>query len=392
MNEPQWQWAAAASLPRPLQWGRLLVCLLWFVQAATGSARVTPPIIDDLDRRSLVRALSHSLAYLETRPAQTRVNCGPNVIPVTRLIATARHLRSLAASNLDKTAFQHRLSRDFLLYSPFAEATGRLLLTGYYQPVFHGRLRRSPPYVYPLYRVPADLVVQKSGGQKPRIGRIEGDRLQPYWTRQEIERNNPLEGGELVWLRDPFDAFSLHVQGSGILEFPDGSRRGVHYAQSNGQPYTSVGRYLVQTGRMQLADVTMTSIRAYLEAHPEEVELILHQNDAFIFFDWSPPGPAVGNLNQPLTAGRSVAADQSVYPPGAVVWVQSRRPVMDSGALDRWTPLQRLLTVQDTGSAIRGVGRLDIFWGTGDQAGLEAGEMKEGGEVAILLLKEGLSP
>ena len=143
---------------------------------------------------------------------------------------------------------------------------------------------------------------------------------------------------------------------------------------------------------MPLAQVTMDSIRVYLSQHPEEVELILHQNDSFIFFEWCPPGPAVGSLNLPLTPGRAVAADQRVYPPGSVLWLRSRRPVMDKGQVSDWRPMQRLLTVQDTGSAIKGAGRLDIFWGTGEQAGLEAGQMKEAGDVRLLLLKNSVVP
>ncbi|MGD9946975.1 MAG: murein transglycosylase A [Desulfobulbus sp.] len=373
-------------LARILLWGLLVFPL------TTHLVQAAPQPVDDLDRQSLAQALSCSLHYLESRPASTRFPFARTEIPVARLVDTARHLRKLAASRLDETAFRQRLSQDFDLLTCLPASGKRLLVTGYYQPVFQGSMRRKPPFLHPLYRIPNDLLIKKQEGKQSIIGRLQGGWMHPYWTRREIEQKKLLQGQELVWLRDPFDAFALHVQGSGILRMTDGSLRGVHYGQSNGQPYTSIGKFLVRTGRMQLAEVTMESIRAYLEQHPQELELVLHQNESFIFFEWSTPGPAVGSLNQPLTPGRSVAADQSIYPPGAILSLNSRRPVMAKGEVIGWQSMQRLLTVQDTGSAIKGPGRLDIFWGTGEQAGLEAGQMKESGEAALLLLKESLNP
>lgn len=368
----------------------LLPILIWgllLVPITLRTAAATPQVIDDLDRQSLAQALARSLAYLDSLPSTARFNLGRTEVPLARLQDSARRLHDLAVSSLDETDFHRRLALDFELRPCLPSPESRLLVTGYYQPVFRGSLYRSSTYSHPLYGLPDDLVVKKQTGKRPNIGRLVGERLQPYWSRKEIEQGNILQGRELAWLRDPFDVFTLHVQGSGILRLNDGSLRGVHYAQSNGRPYTSIGKYLVATGRMQLAEVTMDSIRAYLEQHPEDLDLILHQNESFIFFGWSPPGPAVGSLNQPLTAGRSVAADQGVYPPGSIVFLKSQRPLVDKGQVVGWQPMQRLLTVQDTGAAIKGPGRLDIFWGTGDQAGLEAGQMKEAGEVAFLLLK-----
>ena len=139
---------------------------------------------------------------------------------------------------------------------------------------------------------------------------------------------------------------------------------------------------------MQLADVTMDSIRQYVAQHPQERELILHQNDAYIFFEWSKVGPAIGNLGFPLTPGRSIAADQLWYPPGALVYLESRKPLVANGQITGWIPLQRLGCVQDTGSALVGPSRADVFWGTGDAAGLASGQMKEDGNLYLLLLKE----
>jgi membrane-bound lytic murein transglycosylase A len=347
-------------------------------------------LFDDLDQVSLLKVLEQSISYLQTRPVETSYRFGELQIPASRLLATARHLQDVAQRYGNAAAFHQQLHQDFSWISLADSSVKQLLVTGYYQPVFRGSLQSHTPYTHPLYRLPADLIVAHPSPKKKQIGRLVDGRLHPYWTRQEIETGQLLKGQELVWLRDPFDAFTLHVQGSGIVMLEDGRVRGVHYAGRNGHPYTSIGRFLVKSGRMELAQVNMGSIRGYLSRHPRERELILHQNASYIFFDWTEPGPAVGSLNRGLTPGRSVAADQRVYPPGAVLWLQTSRPVVceEQEEQAQWLPLHRIVAVQDSGSAIAGANRLDLFWGTGEQAGLEAGHMRARGQVQLLLLKE----
>ncbi len=352
-----------------------------------------PAFHDDLRLQDLKTTLDHSLNFLRTVPASTCYKVAGFSVPVQRLIDSALFFQKILQSSPSPEQLNQQIQRFYTVYridrgqSPLAR---RMLITGYYQPIFTGSLERRPPYLYPLYAVPQTLKVQASDSSKKNIGRVQGGRLLPFWTRKEIERHNLLQGQELVWLQDPFDAFVLHVQGSGVIQLADGSERGVHYAQSNGRPYTSVGKYLVDSGRMHLADVTMDSIRQYLVDHAEERDHILHQNDSFIFFHWSQAGSVIGNLGQELTAGRSIAADQQWYPPGSLAFVDSRRPVMAHGQVVEWKPLQRFASVQDTGSALTGPGRVDIFWGSGEQAGMEAGQMKEDGSVYLLLLNEGV--
>jgi membrane-bound lytic murein transglycosylase A len=368
-----------------------LLCCWGTVTALGGEPSLLMQIDDDLDRPGLVAALTRSLTYLEALPPATRFPLESGELPVSRLIDSARHLRQLVQGPLDGEMLMRRINEEFMAIGRYPDANDpeqRLLVTGYYQPIFAGSLHRQSPYLYPLYRLPPDLVVRSQEGRGPSIGRLVDGRLVPYWTRREIEQGNLLQGLELAWLRDPFDVFTLHVQGSGIIQLPDGSVRGLRYAQKNGHPYTSIGRYLVETGQMELAEVTMDSIRAYLNRHPHQHRQILEQNNSYIFFDWGSPDGAIGNINRPLTPGRSVAADQCWYPPGSILFLQSRRPVMERGAVSGWQPIRRLVTVQDTGSAIKGPGRIDIFWGRGEQAGLEAGQMKEKGEVALLLRRK----
>lgn len=355
-----------------------------------GPGRHAIEIGDDLDRASLRTALERSLVVLRTLPSASRHRVGDTVVTGQQLLDSVVHLHHLLHSEVDDATLGQRLAEDFVVLSalPSHAPQPPALITGYYQPIFAGSRERRPPYQHPLYSPPGDLVVRSRAGNSAQIGRLVDNTLTPYWTRREIEQGNLLRGNELVWLRDPFDAFTLHVQGSGIIDLADGSRCGVRFAQRNGHPYTSIGTFLVKSGRMQRADVTMESIRAYLAAHPRERQAILWRNDSFIFFDWCPPGAAIGNLNLELTPGRSVAADQRIYPPGSLLYVQSRRPVMAGGQVMAWRELRRLVTVQDTGAALTGPGRIDLFWGSGEEAGQEAGQMKEAGSVALLVLRE----
>ncbi len=384
-----WQGAGIAAL-----FVLLLTIAAQAAPATDSPSAQAPAFADDLELRDLEPALTASLAYLRALPPANRYNVAGRAVPVQRLIDSALHLRALLHARPSPETLDQQIRRDYdvvQLHGQPDSPTERMLITGYYQPIFPGSLHRQPPYLYPLHRIPDDLVVKTGKEKKPVIGRTEKGRLAPYWTRGEIEQGQLLRGAELVWLRDPFDAFVLHVQGSGVIQLADGSVRGIHYAQSNGRAYRSVGKYLVDTGRMALADVTMDSIRRYIEQHPEERDQILRSNDSYIFFHWSKPGPAVGSLGQKLTAGRSVAADQRWYPPGSLIFLDSRRPVMQQGQVIEWRAMRRLVTVQDTGSALVGPGRIDVFWGTGEQAGQEAGQMKEDGAACLLLLKQGVT-
>ena len=367
-------------------------CLLLAGFAAAAAAAEEIAIADDLAYHRLEEALDHSLRFLRAASPATRYQIAGHSIPARRLLDSILHLQRLMAAHPSPETLTHEINRAYEIIQVNAtpgQTSGRMLITGYYQPIFPGRLERQPPYVHPLYRTPDDLVIRRNQGKKAIIGRRANGAIVPYWTRREIERHNLLHGQELVWLKDPFDAFVIHVQGSGIIRLPDGSRRGIHYAAKNGHSYRSIGALVARTSRIPPAHVTITSLRRYIEQHPEEREEILHHNDSFIFFKLGEAGAAIGNLGQPLTAGRSVAADQQWYPPGALVYIDSRQPVItNDGQVKKWRSLRRLATVQDTGSALSGPNRLDIFWGTGDQAGIEAGQMKEEGKVYLLLLKE----
>jgi membrane-bound lytic murein transglycosylase A len=262
-----------------------------------------------------------------------------------------------------------------------------MLVTGYFQPVMEGSLKPIPPFIHPLYRLPPDLIERNNGGT-PRIGRFCNDRFVPYWSREEIETQLPLAGTELLYLDDPIESFILHVQGSGRIRLRDGSSRSVRFAGSNGRSYRSIGRLLVDEGRLTLEQATLPGIVDYLRAHPGDLRRILHANPRYIFFTWGEPGAVRGSGNIALTAGRSVAVDPSVIPLGTVAFLRTRQPVIDrDGRLQRWRTLDRFVFPQDSGAAIRGGSRVDLFLGDSERARHTAGLMREKGSLYILVKK-----
>jgi membrane-bound lytic murein transglycosylase A len=282
-------------------------------------------------------------------------------------------------------AFFERRFTPYELRKPDSSPVG--LITGYYVPDLWGSRQPSPDYPYPLYRRPDDLLVIDLSDAYPELGnyrlrgRLEGGRVLPYWDRAGIEGDpRPLAGHELLWVEDLVELFFLHIQGSGRILFEDGSRVMVNYADQNGHPYHSVSRWLIERGIMSRDEMSMQNIRAWARNNPSQVSDLLNSNPSYIFFR-ELPGDAKsppGALGVPLTAGRSVAVDRRYTPLGAPVFLATTWPNSDR-------PLYRLMMAQDTGGAIKGPVRADFFWGMGEDAGNEAGRMKQPLRMWVLL-------
>lgn len=262
------------------------------------------------------------------------------------------------------------------------------LITGYYEPVLAGSTTRSEQFRWPLYKRPDNLLTIDLASLYPELkgrpvrGRLEGKRVVPFYSRAEIGNGkNPLAGNELLWVEDPVELFILQVQGSGRVRLPDGSEIAVGYADQNGHPYRSLGGRLIEMGALTREEVTLARIREWLAAHPEEAGALLDSNPSYIFFtprDAALDGP-LGSLGVALTPERSIAADPAYIPPGVPVWLDALWP--------DGTPMQRLTLAQDTGGAIKGAARADLFIGQGAEAGRLAGEMKQRGRLYVLLPK-----
>ncbi len=269
------------------------------------------------------------------------------------------------------------------------------LITGYYEPLLRGSRTRGGPYQIALYKMPKDLINVDLSAIYPEIkalrlrGRLEGNRVVPYPTRAEIETKGLLAGQELLWVDDPVEAFFLQVQGSGRVQLPSGETVRVGYAEQNGYPYRSIGRYLIDKGELKPNDASMQSIKAWIAANPHRRDEVLHQNPSVVFFKEIAALPAaqgpLGSMGLPLTAGRSVAVDPRFVTAGSLIFMSTTVPKTGAPPRDPGIPFQRLMIAQDTGSAVQGAHRGDIFFGTGSEAGEVAGRMRAEGRVFVLL-------
>lgn len=270
------------------------------------------------------------------------------------------------------------------------------LFTGYYEPLVRGSRRKQGAYAMPLYRQPPDLVQVDLGEFRDSLkgqriaGRVRDGRLRPYDDRGAIDAGALANKNlEMVWLDDASDAFFLQVQGSGLVQLDTGEKTRVGFAAQNGHPYVAIGRVMIARGTLSREDVSMQAIRAWLRANPDAAPELLRQNPSYVFFRELPPpkddldGPP-GAQGVALVPGRSLAVDRSHHALGLPLWLDAKQPAAN-GSGDAL--LQRLMVAQDTGGAIRGAVRGDVFWGAGAQAESVAGRMKHPGRFWLLLPK-----
>src|SRR5215203_3057970 len=280
-------------------------------------------------------------------------------------------------------------------FQPFAVRNNRNplgLFTGYYEPLLHGSRKRGGKYTVPLYTRPDELVMVDLGRFRDDLkgkriaGKVEDGSLVPYPDRREIDAG-ALAGRklEIVWVDDPIGAFFLHVQGSGRVRLAEGGELRLGYAAQNGHPYTAIGRELIARGALTAEEVSLQTIRAWLEAHPGEARELMEHNASYVFFQKIEGDGPLGAQGVPLTPGRSLAVDRQYMPLGVPLWLVSGVPSAREG--EPAGRLQRLLVTQDTGGAIRGPVRGDVFWGFGAEAEAIAGRMKHRGRYWLLLPK-----
>lgn len=333
-------------------------------------------------------ALRRSCEVFARRQPQAEI--GPTPVAGTVADWSAACTALLAAT--DEAALRRAVESTFKPLRILNNSDDLGLFTGYYEPSLNGSLRRSAHYRVPLYQKPADLLsvdleqFHERYAGKSISGRIGNGTFKPYFERAEIASGALADRRlELVWVDDPVDAFFLHIQGSGRVQLEDGSEMRVGYGGQNGRPYYAIGRELVDRGALALEEVSMQSIRHWLEANPQEAETVMSTNRSYVFFrELEGEGP-LGTMGVALTPGRSMAIDRQHLPLGAPLWLDGAAPGPE-GEGDR--PLQRLLIAQDTGGAIKGPVRGDVFWGYGAEAELTAGHMKHEGRLWLLLPNE----
>jgi membrane-bound lytic murein transglycosylase A len=270
------------------------------------------------------------------------------------------------------------------------------LVTGYYEPLLRGARKRGGTYQFALHHVPEEMLAIDLSSVYPELkgmrlrGRVVGSKVLPWPSREEMAQSNLLAGKELLWVDDPIDAFFLQVQGSGRVQLADAKETvRLTYADQNGHPYKSIGRYLIDIGELTFDQASAQSIKSWAAAHPTRLQELLNANPSYVFFKeekvTDPSMGPKGALGVPLTPQRSIAVDAQFVPLGAPVFLATTQPNGEAR-------LQRLMLAQDTGGAIKNAVRADYFWGFGADAGEKAGRMKQRGWMWVLLPKSDYSP
>jgi len=287
----------------------------------------------------------------------------------------------------DDAALRRALEELFTPFRTLGDGKDHGTFTGYYEAELDGALFPGAGYDVPLYGRPDDLITVNLGrfradlaGERI-VGRVAEGELVPYYTRAEIDAG-ALDGRnlELLWASDPVDVFFLHVQGSGRVRLPDGGTRRIGFAATNGLDFYAIGRALLEEGDISRGQASMQAIRDWLRGHPARAAEVMRRNARYVFFRWIDGDGPIGSQGVALTPGRSLAVDPAFLPLGVPVFLDTAWPGSDR-------PLRRLMVAQDTGGAIKGPIRGDVFWGTGEEALAQAGRMKQDGRLYLLLPK-----
>ena len=332
------------------------------------------------EKADLLEAINQSLRYLDTPSAAEAYGDYP-IEGITRDRAYQSLIRFQQLLRISPTpaAFAAAVKEEFTFYQAVGhDQQGTVHFTGYFEPVYAASRMPTPDYRYPIYRLPANFEQWSS----------------PHPTRAELEgrhgegKNSPLAGLEVAWLRDRLEAFLIHVQGSARLQLRDGSILTIGYAGKTDPPYTSIGGELVQDGIFERDELSLPRLIAYFEQYPEQLSTYLPRNQSFVFFRETQGAPATGSLGVPVTAERSIATDKSLMPPGGLGLLHTQFPEITPENEIQTPMTSHYVLDQDTGSAIQGAGRVDIFMGTGENAGRKAGIVDWTGQLYYLFLQE----
>lgn len=355
-----------------------------------------PDFMDDLNYDGLTVGILQSLAYLNKIPLDRQFRFGRDLYTAAHMIQSLTHFLAFLETKPGPAELNKFIRLHYNIYRSIGAAdTGEVLFTGYYEPTLRGSLSKSDEFRFPLYARPQDLLTIDLSKFSPRFGnekitgRLQGQTVVPYFSRQEIETSGLTVdvARPIAWVADPVDLFFLHIQGSGKISLDSGETIQVHYHASNGQPYRSIGKLLIDEGKIERERMSMQAIRSYLKENPSELDAILNYNPSYVFFKIETDGP-FGYLDVKLTPGRSIALDRSLFPPAALAFIETKMPLVGGdGQIDKWTACTRFVLNQDTGGAIRGPGRADLFWGDGPYAEIAAGYMQHHGNLYFVVLK-----
>jgi membrane-bound lytic murein transglycosylase A len=361
-----------------------------------------PTFSDTFKSTNGLRKAAHkTLAYLAKGSGPKYVRIGGRDYGPAMLSDSIRELLKV----LDEAKTPEELdalvrARFDVFQSAGSDGQGKVVFSSYYQPYINASAAKSPKHPIPIYRKPADMVeVDLSAfgvknGADSLVGRVDKQRrVVPYFSREDIDVRKALHGKalELAWLPNKWDVLDLHIQGSGILRYPSGKEVLARYAATNARPYNSVGLTLVKAGALSREGLSYDKIRDYFKAHPEAEDWVISQNPRYTFFELTPlppDGEPFGTIMESLVPARSIAIDPAVIPLGAVAWFSTVSPQADTaGRLLGQFPNSRFALCMDTGGAIKGPGRVDIYAGHGKQAATTARNQWNEGALYILVKK-----
>lgn len=357
-----------------------------------------PVFSDRVAYASLIRSIENSLVYFKRVPLSRNYTYGDEFYTAAHMIVSLETLLEFVKNFPDEAALDGFIRKNYFVYAAAGNSEKQTQFTGYYEPTYPGSLEKSERFSHPLYSKPGDLLEidlslfsDKYKGHKRLVARVNETqkRVVPYFSREQI--NQTKEFGDkappVAWLQSRVDRFFLEIQGSGRIELEDGRVLRVHYAGSNGNAYRSVGRYLIEQNEIPKEKMSMQAIRKWLEENPERIDEVLHYNESFVFFGEEEGGP-YGSLGVEITAMRSIATDSRLFPKGALCFLKTRLPkTVGEQPVEKWEETSFFALNQDTGGAIKGPARADIFCGNDAFAEFTAGHMNVFGKLYFLVLK-----
>ncbi|MCK5542992.1 MAG: murein transglycosylase A [Desulfobacterales bacterium] len=357
-----------------------------------------PIFMDDLKLKGLTDSLEQSLKYYNKLPKTRTFDFGKDSYDVNHLIKSLENFSLLLSNNSSDSEIRANIIENYAIYKTADKAETKVLFTGYYEPAYKGSLVKTKEYPIPLYTVPDDLLKidlslfsDKFKGERDLFARLNKDnQVVPYYDRRGINNIKDFEkrAVPLVWLENRVDRFFLEIQGSGIIFLRDKSILRVHYSSKNGRAYQSIGRYLIANGEIAKENMSMQAIKAWLKKNPDKLDTVLSYNTSFVFFKKEIDGP-FGCLGVKVSPMRSIATDTSLFPKGALCFIKTKAPSKENLQFPQgWEDYSGFVFNQDTGGAIKGHLRADLFYGNGEYAELGAGQMNHRGELYFLVLKK----
>lgn len=339
---------------------------------------------DTLDKEGLERASLRQLTVLDSLLSRSDISKDKRVY-----YEEMADITKTVLSGIERPDFERFISEKFDLYR--AREAGSVLFTGYYTPLLHGSREKSELYQYPVYGLPDDLIfvdLEKFGKSGKVKGVVKGRELVPYYSREEIEGNSAFNQQPVLYVDDKVALFFLHIQGSGVVEMDDGSRVRLNYEESNGYSYKSIGKDLILDNEIPKEKMSMEAIKDYFQRHPEKIDYYFNKNPSYVFFKEDTGGP-YGSTNAVVTPYRSIAADAGYFPKFGLAYIETEIPDgKDEAGNIKTNPFSTLVFDQDSGGAIKGPGRVDIYFGEGDEATFRAGFMNYRGTIYYLKKKK----